>query len=209
MPNLRIRLIEARNLQNKDSGSLSDPYVIFSVGKERAKSFVVKNSMNPLWNQSFTLRITDVSQPLQIQLYDRDFLKRDDSLGSVDVNLAHLHQGKEQDMWLNLSGRRNQGQIHISLFPEDFGKVFTQLYPKRETTVRRTIFDSSASSSSSSLPPTYYPPSYTPFQHPESQPYHQPPYQGYYFSNESPPSQNHTAGHGHTNTRHFPRNYGY
>uniref|UniRef100_A0AAY5KXP0 Extended synaptotagmin-like protein 1b n=1 Tax=Esox lucius TaxID=8010 RepID=A0AAY5KXP0_ESOLU len=87
---LRIHLLEAQNLIAKDNlmGGLkkgkSDPYVKINIGGVTFKSHVVKENLNPTWNEMFeTVLSPHPGQEVQVQLYDKD-LDSDDFLGRLD-----------------------------------------------------------------------------------------------------------------------------
>uniref|UniRef100_A0A6Q2YSS4 Extended synaptotagmin-like protein 1b n=1 Tax=Esox lucius TaxID=8010 RepID=A0A6Q2YSS4_ESOLU len=84
---LRIHLLEAQNLIAKDNlmGGLkkgkSDPYVKINIGGVTFKSHVVKENLNPTWNEMFeTVMTPQPSQEVQVELYDKD-MDSDDFLG--------------------------------------------------------------------------------------------------------------------------------
>uniref|UniRef100_A0AAY5LAJ1 Extended synaptotagmin-like protein 1b n=1 Tax=Esox lucius TaxID=8010 RepID=A0AAY5LAJ1_ESOLU len=86
---LRIHLLEAQNLIAKDNlmGGLkkgkSDPYVKINIGGVTFKSHVVKENLNPTWNEMFeTVMTPQPSQEVQVELYDKD-MDSDDFLGSL------------------------------------------------------------------------------------------------------------------------------
>lgn len=59
---LRIHLLEAQNLVAKDNlmGGMvkgkSDPYVKISIGGAVFKSHVIKENLNPTWNEMYEVR---------------------------------------------------------------------------------------------------------------------------------------------------------
>ena len=61
---LRLHLLEAQSLVAKDNlmGGLrkgkSDPYVKVTVGEHAFKSHVVKENLNPTWNEMYEVRST-------------------------------------------------------------------------------------------------------------------------------------------------------
>lgn len=53
---------KASNLAAMDSNGLSDPFVEISLHKDLAlKTKVIKGTLNPFWNEKFTLHIDDRS----------------------------------------------------------------------------------------------------------------------------------------------------
>lgn len=99
---LVVELRRAVNLPAADMNGLSDPYAKLTIKgttsrkKAEQKSKTIKESLNPVWNQTFSWEgtlaaLTD--EPLHIEVYDWDSimkLKKDDFLGSCDVHLSSL-----------------------------------------------------------------------------------------------------------------------
>uniref|UniRef100_A0A6Q2Z4W5 Extended synaptotagmin-like protein 1b n=1 Tax=Esox lucius TaxID=8010 RepID=A0A6Q2Z4W5_ESOLU len=133
---LRIHLLEAQNLIAKDNlmGGLkkgkSDPYVKINIGGVTFKSHVVKENLNPTWNEMFETVMTP--QPSQeVQVCDRTkspqwdeafyFLIHDPrkeilivrALGSVVIPVRELlsEPGLVLDKWLSLDGATPDSEI--------------------------------------------------------------------------------------------------
>uniref|UniRef100_A0AAQ5X9C2 Extended synaptotagmin-like protein 1b n=1 Tax=Amphiprion ocellaris TaxID=80972 RepID=A0AAQ5X9C2_AMPOC len=84
---LRIHLLEAQNLVAKDNlmGGMvkgkSDPYVKINIGGVTFKSHVIKENLNPKWNEMYELVLSGHSvQEIKIEAFDKD-LDSDDFLG--------------------------------------------------------------------------------------------------------------------------------
>ncbi|XP_034041068.1 multiple C2 and transmembrane domain-containing protein 2 isoform X2 [Thalassophryne amazonica] len=91
---LTVNLKEGHNLVIRDRCGTSDPYVKFKLeGKTLYKSKVIYKSLNPIWNETFSLPVKDLSQRLYIKVYDRD-LTTDDFMGSASVLLSNLEFDK-------------------------------------------------------------------------------------------------------------------
>ncbi|SCV05484.1 LANO_0H08504g1_1 [Lachancea nothofagi CBS 11611] len=94
-----VDIKRALNILNKSV----DPYLSFefngvSVGKTRT----VRDSLNPVWNETFFLLLNSFTEPLSIVLYDRREKVKDKVLGRIEYNLSTLHDEKTQ---VNLSSR--------------------------------------------------------------------------------------------------------
>uniref|UniRef100_A0A3B4Z4H5 Extended synaptotagmin-1-like n=1 Tax=Stegastes partitus TaxID=144197 RepID=A0A3B4Z4H5_9TELE len=103
---LRIILLEAQSLVAKDSmmGGMvkgkSDPYAKISVGEVMFKSNVVKENLNPVWNEMYEVVMRPQSgQEVQLELYDKD-MDRDDFLGSAESLMQFLFDSVLQVMQL-------------------------------------------------------------------------------------------------------------
>uniref|UniRef100_A0A665X8E8 Extended synaptotagmin-like protein 1b n=1 Tax=Echeneis naucrates TaxID=173247 RepID=A0A665X8E8_ECHNA len=84
---LRIHLLEAQNLVAKDNlmGGMvkgkSDPYVKINIGGVTFKSHVIKENLNPTWNEMYELVLSEPGvQEIKIEAFDKD-MDSDDFLG--------------------------------------------------------------------------------------------------------------------------------
>ena len=92
---LHIRVLQARNLIAADSGGTSDPYVRIHVGREIAngvKTNVIRKTLNPEWNETFEINIRENqrTEVLTLEVFDKDLIGKDDSLGKITLELDHL-----------------------------------------------------------------------------------------------------------------------
>uniref|UniRef100_A0A8C8C7G6 Extended synaptotagmin-like protein 1b n=1 Tax=Oncorhynchus tshawytscha TaxID=74940 RepID=A0A8C8C7G6_ONCTS len=95
---LRIHLLESQNLIAKDNlmGGLkkgkSDPYVKINIGGVMFKSHVIKENLNPIWNEMYeTVMTPQAGQEVQLELYDKD-MDKDDFLASFVVPCKCLYE---------------------------------------------------------------------------------------------------------------------
>jgi stromal membrane-associated protein len=95
---LAVKLISARNLINADVigrsnvrsmllvthhflfAGLSDPYVVFSLGRQSVRSKVIDNNLNPVWNETLMLS-WDGRSALLAEVFDKDLTSDDGTLG--------------------------------------------------------------------------------------------------------------------------------
>ena len=108
-----ITFVEGKDLLGKDLNGKSDPYVlipkdqqgIFGIPKKGLKTHKKKNTLNPVWNQSFVLEC-DPKQIsiLKFEVYDYDFIGSDDFLGGGDVHLEWMANPKLRfyEDWIKL-----------------------------------------------------------------------------------------------------------
>ena len=90
---LRVKLTHAIGLKSMDSNGFSDPYIKVAFGKMTHKSTIVKKSLNPRWDETFSFRgnYPDfMSGVLEVQGWDWDRLSRNDPLGTGTLQLSHL-----------------------------------------------------------------------------------------------------------------------
>uniref|UniRef100_A0A4W4HR72 Extended synaptotagmin-like protein 1a n=1 Tax=Electrophorus electricus TaxID=8005 RepID=A0A4W4HR72_ELEEL len=125
---LRIHLVEAHDLVAKDSfmGGMmkgkSDPYMKIQVGGLTFKSHVIKENLNPVWNELYEVILTALpGQEVQFNMYDKD-LDQDDFLGSWGQPLGSVvlpvkdimaEQALVLDRWLTLDGALPESQLLI------------------------------------------------------------------------------------------------
>ncbi|KAG7477370.1 hypothetical protein MATL_G00068880 [Megalops atlanticus] len=117
---LRIHLVEAQNLIAKDNlmGGMvkgkSDPYVNIRVGGVTFCSRVIKENLNPTWNELYEVVLShQPGQEVQFELYDKD-LDKDDFLGRFKVSLSDIIASQYTDQWFTLKGVKS-GRVHLVL----------------------------------------------------------------------------------------------
>ncbi|XP_020588597.1 ADP-ribosylation factor GTPase-activating protein AGD12-like isoform X1 [Phalaenopsis equestris] len=86
---LTVKVIQGRNLAVRDMLS-SDPYVVLSLGKQKAKTSVIKSNLNPVWNEELKLSVPQHYGPLKLQVFDHDLLSADDIMGEAEIDLQPL-----------------------------------------------------------------------------------------------------------------------
>nr|CAG4714151.1 unnamed protein product [Naegleria fowleri] len=123
MPTLIVTVVNASNLTPKDLSGTSDPYVIVRMGGTRHRTQTRRGTNNPFWGEQFTLMVMDpMKDSVTFDVYDKDLITKDDSLGSAIVQLNTLRRGVPERMNLNLMGAR-QGTLTVELLAQDFGLV--------------------------------------------------------------------------------------
>ncbi|XP_036386781.1 uncharacterized protein esyt1b isoform X2 [Megalops cyprinoides] len=117
---LRIHLAEAQNLIAKDNlmGGMvkgkSDPYVNIRVGGVTFCSRVIKENLNPTWNELYEVVLShQPGQEVQFELYDKD-LDNDDFLGTFKVSLSDIITSQYTDQWFTLKDVKS-GRVHLVL----------------------------------------------------------------------------------------------
>ncbi|XP_044535797.1 extended synaptotagmin-1 isoform X1 [Gracilinanus agilis] len=117
---LRIHVLEAQDLIAKDRflGGLvkgkSDPYVKLRVAGRSFRSRVVREELNPRWNEVFEVIVTAIpGQELEVDVFDKD-LDKDDFLGRCKVSLSRVLSSGFIDEWLSLEDVPS-GRLHLRL----------------------------------------------------------------------------------------------
>nr|CAD1825814.1 unnamed protein product [Ananas comosus var. bracteatus] len=103
---LEVKLVQARDLTNKDLVGKSDPFAILYIRplRDRMKtSKIINNDLNPIWNEHFEFIVEDINtQNLTVKIYDDDGVQASELIGCAQVRLKDLQPGKVKDIWLKL-----------------------------------------------------------------------------------------------------------
>ncbi|XP_068641603.1 synaptotagmin-5-like [Aristolochia californica] len=129
---LEVKLVQAKDLTNKDVIGKSDPYAVVYVRplRDRMKtSKVINNQLNPIWNEHFEFVVEDAeTQHVVVKIYDDEGLQTSELIGCAQVRLKELQPGKVKDVWLNLvkdleiqRDNKYRGQVHLELLYIPYG----------------------------------------------------------------------------------------
>lgn len=91
-PNLRLTIIAADGLYKRDVFRFPDPFAVATVGGEQTKTTtVIKRTLNPYWNETFDLRVSEDSI-LAVQIFDQKKFKKKDQgfLGVINVRVGDV-----------------------------------------------------------------------------------------------------------------------
>lgn len=113
-----IKLKSAKDLINTDLLSLSDPYVVFDLGRQTLKSRVVLDNLNPVWEETIPMS-WDGKDMLHVHVFDQDMglAGADDSLGLCTINLKDMNlTDTPQQFDFKLEGvKKGSVQLELSL----------------------------------------------------------------------------------------------
>ncbi|KAK9945973.1 hypothetical protein M0R45_011460 [Rubus argutus] len=129
---LEVKLVEAKELTNKDIIGKSDPFAEIFIRplRDRMKtSKVIDNDLNPIWNEHFEFIVEDAStQHLTVRIFDDEGLQAAEFIGCCQVSLSTLEPGKVKDVWLKLlkdleiqRDTKYRGQVHLELLYCPYG----------------------------------------------------------------------------------------
>jgi stromal membrane-associated protein len=65
---LNVKVIGGTNLAIRDMSS-SDPYVVLTLGHQKAQTSVIKGNLNPVWNEELKLSVPRQYGPLKLVLH--------------------------------------------------------------------------------------------------------------------------------------------
>lgn len=92
MPLINVKLVAAESLYKRDVFRQPDPFAVITVdGLQTKTTKTAKKTLNPYWNETFTLNATE-SSILVIQVFDQKKFKKKDQgfLGVVNVRIGDV-----------------------------------------------------------------------------------------------------------------------
>ncbi|CAH8853665.1 unnamed protein product [Trichobilharzia szidati] len=144
---LHVNMISGRNLKAGDKSMIgrhtSDPYCVIRVGARSFNTSVVKETLEPVWNQHFEF-IVDIchGQSVTVEVYDKDQGNKDDYLGCTSIPVESVFNEGEIDTWASLEGVKT-GSLHMQLTwfrmssnDMDFAKAMEQALQYRKASGR-------------------------------------------------------------------------
>ena len=136
---LRVTVVEAAKLADKDKTDFNDPYVeVYIDEKKKQKTGTINNTERPVWNETFELYVMIFCFPLffftepffmhsdlwgnheyvHIDVYDDDEGKKPDLIGSAKISLDDVVKKGHCDDWIKLPGLLgfgSRGDVHIRM----------------------------------------------------------------------------------------------
>ncbi|XP_066313741.1 synaptotagmin-5-like [Miscanthus floridulus] len=98
---LEVKLVQARDLTNKDLIGKSDPFAIVYVRllpDKMKRSKTINNDLNSIWNEHFEFTVEDAdTQSVTVKIYD-DGIQESELIGCAQVRLKDLQPGKLKDV---------------------------------------------------------------------------------------------------------------
>src|SRR5215213_2140068 len=81
---LKLTIFSAKGLRNAERFGTSDPYIKITIhgNKELAKTKVIEDTLNPVWNETHYLTLTTLNEFLKFELWDSNGLSKDKPLGT-------------------------------------------------------------------------------------------------------------------------------
>ncbi|KQJ93882.1 ADP-ribosylation factor GTPase-activating protein AGD12 [Brachypodium distachyon] len=86
---LNVKVIGGTKLAIRDMSS-SDPYVILTLGHQRAQTSVIKGNLNPVWNEELKFSVPQQYGSLKLQVLDHDMVSKDDVMGEAEIDLQPM-----------------------------------------------------------------------------------------------------------------------
>ena len=162
-----IKIISGINIPVADDTGLSDPFCVLELKdrKEKKKTLIRKQTLTPIWNQTFQFKILSYNTDVFIlSLYDYDKYSKNDFLGKWEINIKDIKPGIVIDNTINAGGlihviyqlagsnqiqweNKEKPVYHLNVkvieakeFPNNAGKTdpFIQLFYKDDIIKKRT-----------------------------------------------------------------------
>ncbi|XP_010928845.1 protein C2-DOMAIN ABA-RELATED 4 [Elaeis guineensis] len=94
---IRVRVVRGVNLAYRDTRG-SDPYVVLRMGRQKLKTSVKKKNVNPEWNEDLTLSVSDPTQTIRLEVFDKDTFSRDDRMGDAEFGIQSFLEAVRMDL---------------------------------------------------------------------------------------------------------------
>lgn len=108
---IHLVVIKAADLINADVGfnNTSDPYCVVTVGEISDRTEVIKNDLNPTWNEKMSFFVPKKPEFLTFCVFDDDskntFSSKDDELGSAKLEIG--------DHFAKTNGSSYEGEVQL------------------------------------------------------------------------------------------------
>ncbi|KAF9136926.1 hypothetical protein BG015_002947 [Linnemannia schmuckeri] len=120
---VQFTIYNAKDLKNTELVGHSDPYIKIRLGNrpEIASTQVQKNTLNPVFNETNIILINNLNEMVCMEVFDKDAVRKDSSLGQANFDLKTLEEDPIQDdVWCKilLNGKeRGSVRIRAAYFP--------------------------------------------------------------------------------------------
>eukprot|EP01117_Protostelium_nocturnum_P007206 TRINITY_DN2579_c0_g3_i1.p1 TRINITY_DN2579_c0_g3~~TRINITY_DN2579_c0_g3_i1.p1 ORF type:complete len:1547 (-),score=508.88 TRINITY_DN2579_c0_g3_i1:59-4699(-) len=109
---LEIKVAEGRNLAAKDKSGTSDPYCSLKLEKLKVKTKVISKTLNPKWNEIFTMPVlhSDKSS-LIVTCWDKDLVGKD-FMGTITIPVSKIkQQNRLVSEWFPLETNKKKEEV--------------------------------------------------------------------------------------------------
>eukprot|EP00811_Abedinium_folium_P036490 NODE_9194_length_1440_cov_12.662605.p1 GENE.NODE_9194_length_1440_cov_12.662605~~NODE_9194_length_1440_cov_12.662605.p1 ORF type:complete len:388 (-),score=129.25 NODE_9194_length_1440_cov_12.662605:275-1438(-) len=99
-------------------GNTSDPYVKVILGEKMNMTDIIKNTREPVWEEDvFKFETNDSSEMIRFEVFDSDFLTKDDPMGAAMLEIGSIPAGEWTEQRLALG--TGCGELAVKLRRED------------------------------------------------------------------------------------------
>lgn len=123
MGRLQVTICGARRLHDNQVVGIPDPYAKIRIEGKYYKTKIIKNNLNPVWNETFSFQVADEnSSQLSFELWN-DNIVSDDLMGVYTLSVGNLTRGIVQDNWYILTRSKTNAELHVRVLAIDFGRL--------------------------------------------------------------------------------------
>ncbi|XP_061395931.1 multiple C2 and transmembrane domain-containing protein isoform X2 [Musca vetustissima] len=141
---LTVKVFGAQGLAAADIGGKSDPFCVLELGNARLQTQTEYKTLTPTWNKIFTFNVKDITQVLEITVYDEDRDHRVEFLGKLVIPLLRIKNGvkrwytlKDKNLCSRAKGLSPQILLEMNVVWNEVRAVCRVLQPKEEKLIQQ------------------------------------------------------------------------
>ncbi|XP_043645509.1 multiple C2 and transmembrane domain-containing protein isoform X1 [Drosophila teissieri] len=141
---LTVKVFGATGLAAADIGGKSDPFCVLELGNARLQTQTEYKTLTPTWNKIFTFNVKDITQVLEITVFDEDRDHRVEFLGKLVIPLLRIKSGvkrwytlKDKNLCVRAKGNSPQIQLELTVVWSEIRAVCRALQPKEEKLIQQ------------------------------------------------------------------------
>lgn len=137
---VRLYMIDAIGLADKDENSNSDPYLVLEMGKTKynEKAHYLKDEPNPKFLKCYEFpAVLPGAGLLRIQVMDHDDLDRDDLIGETTIDIENRWFSKKFRKLTEVPVETHEIFHPTSRIPQGSVRFFMEIFPREENTLRK------------------------------------------------------------------------
>ncbi|XP_065369940.1 multiple C2 and transmembrane domain-containing protein isoform X1 [Calliphora vicina] len=141
---LTVKVFGAQGLAAADIGGKSDPFCVLELGNARLQTQTEYKTLTPTWNKIFTFNVKDITQVLEVTVYDEDRDHRVEFLGKLVIPLLRIKNGvkrwytlKDKNLCTRAKGMSPQILLEMNVVWNEIRAVCRVLQPKEEKLIQQ------------------------------------------------------------------------
>ncbi|XP_037928504.1 multiple C2 and transmembrane domain-containing protein-like isoform X1 [Teleopsis dalmanni] len=141
---LTVKVFGATGLAAADIGGKSDPFCVLELGNARLQTQTEYKTLTPTWNKIFTFNVKDITQVLEITVYDEDRDHRVEFLGKLVIPLLRIKSGakrwytlKDKNLCVRAKGLSPQILLEMTVVWNEVRAICRVLQPKEEKLIQQ------------------------------------------------------------------------
>ena len=91
---LRVQVVNAAKLKNKERFQKSDPYCMVECGSDSKKTKSIDNNLNPEWNEEFVFNVAEGVETLALSVWDKNTITKDNFMGFTYASFTDCPKDK-------------------------------------------------------------------------------------------------------------------